>query len=60
MGLCLDFKPNKYSRKLRARCGLTFLFAATIGVWVGSPLLSLNPHRTLKLTSPRRAAVGTL
>lgn len=35
MGLCMDFKPKKYSRKLRARCGLIFIFVSTIGIWGG-------------------------
>lgn len=35
MGYALDFRPKLYSRRLRARVGLVFLFIATMAIWGG-------------------------
>ncbi|KAF9638525.1 hypothetical protein BFW01_g9422 [Lasiodiplodia theobromae] len=35
MGIFLDLRSEKYSRKIRARCGLIFIFVATMGIWGG-------------------------
>jgi len=35
MGFAMDFKPEKFSRHVRARAGLAFLLLATLTIWGG-------------------------
>ena len=35
MGLALDYRPDKFSRKLRARIGIVALLTVTLAIWGG-------------------------
>ncbi|RDW66964.1 hypothetical protein BP5796_09713 [Coleophoma crateriformis] len=62
MGLLLDFQPQKYSRMLRARFGLVFLFVATLAIWgagwvfVKDTVRGKVPEPLIDVTESRRYA----
>ncbi|RFU25807.1 hypothetical protein B7463_g10542, partial [Scytalidium lignicola] len=50
MGVALDFKPKRFSRKVRARVGLIFIFIYTILIWGLGWTVVKNMSRTNVIT----------